>query len=55
MHMSIGPKTMLEILKNSATNAPGIEIIITNTNSLENITLKIFFIKGYSLVILHHS
>ena len=54
--MSIGPKNHARgILKNSATNAPGIEIIITNANSLENIGFKIFFIKGYSLVILHNS
>ena len=39
--MSIGPKNQANgILKNSATIALGIEIIITKANSLENIALK---------------
>ena len=51
---SIGPKNQARgTLKYSAIMALGIEIIITKANFFENISLKIFFIKGYSLVIVH--
>ena len=43
----IGPKNQANgICKYSANNAAGIEIIITNPNSLENISLKSSLLKG---------